>query len=362
MEKKSKLVYIEILRIIAIAFVMLNHLPFVSNYMEHEGLLHWTYLFSVIFSRMCIPVFFMLSGSLLLPRDESISVLLKKRILRFSILLVGMNLLTYIASALIEYVHGNGLYLSVWDFITRLFAGNVEGAFSLWFLYAYLSLLFVLPVLRPAAKRFGWGEYIFFFVIHFILCSVLPVFNLVAKIGGFKGIALSGHLNFPIAAINCFFYALTGYFIDKRLDIRKIKASTLWLMGIITFIAVGISSVGLHFATDLEGEYPEKYYMVSEYIGGIFVFILMKYLFTERFPKLSEGKIASAVCFVGSLTFGVYLLDPFLKMAIYPAYIRFFGDYAYGLLFCLCWVILSSVVCGAVTFVLKKIPFIKELL
>ena len=362
MEKKSKLVYIEIVRIIAIAYVMLNHLPFVSNYVEHEGLLRWSYLFAVIFGRLCIPVFFMLSGSLLLPKDESISALLKKRILRFSILLVGMNLLTYIASALIEYVHGNGLYLSVWDFITRLFAGNVEGAFSLWFLYAYLSLLFILPVLRPAAARFGWGEYIFFLVIHVILCSVLPMFNLFARVQGFKGIALSGHLNFPVATINCFFYALTGYFIDKRLDIKKIKASTLWLLGLVTFIAVGISSVGLHIATDLEGEYPEKYYMVSEYISGIFIFLLMKYLFTQRFPKLSEGKFASAVCFVGSLTFGIYLLDPFLKMAIYPAYIRFFGKYAYGMLFCLCWVVLSFVVCGAVTFVLKKIPLIRELL
>ena len=73
--KNNKILYLEIMRIIAIFFVIFNHtnkmgyLAFM-NY-SYSDLRYWLYMFVSIFCKFSVPLFFMISGALYLEKEHS---------------------------------------------------------------------------------------------------------------------------------------------------------------------------------------------------------------------------------------------------------------------------------------------------
>ena len=95
--KRSKVIYVEILRIIAIVFVVFHH----TNYQGYVrfttyGAGSFPYWICMVFSVLAgisVPLFFMISGMLLLGKeDETIGYVWKKRIPRYLIVLLLFSL------------------------------------------------------------------------------------------------------------------------------------------------------------------------------------------------------------------------------------------------------------------------------
>src|SRR5215217_2703116 len=92
-------------------------------------------------ARICVPLFFMISGYLLLPRSENLGVFYRKRILKVLIPFVGWSLIY------VWWFCGNHPGTCTPSFIQDLLL--VRGAYyHLWFLRALLGIYLVLPVLR----------------------------------------------------------------------------------------------------------------------------------------------------------------------------------------------------------------------
>ena len=91
---KKKLIYLEIMRIIAAFFVIFNHTGAIGGGFELfidqplGSLRYWLYLLISICCKFAVPIFFMISGALLLARNEPIKVVLKKRLLPICIALL----------------------------------------------------------------------------------------------------------------------------------------------------------------------------------------------------------------------------------------------------------------------------------
>ena len=85
-DMKKKLLYIEFLRAIAVLFVIFNHTggDGFRLFLKYPAgsIQYWTCLSVSIFCKFAVPVFFMISGALLLGKDEPLKVLWKKRIAR----------------------------------------------------------------------------------------------------------------------------------------------------------------------------------------------------------------------------------------------------------------------------------------
>ena len=82
MEKRNK-VYLDFIRIIAIFLVVVNHTG-AFRFPDCPGWLNIGYWCQMIWNdivKMAVPMFFMVSGALLLPKEETIVELFKKRIL-----------------------------------------------------------------------------------------------------------------------------------------------------------------------------------------------------------------------------------------------------------------------------------------
>ena len=85
---KTKKVYLEIMRIIAVFFVIFNHTSnngfFLFSLHPTNSLQFWLYLFISIFCKFSVPLFFMISGALLLDdKKDSLKNYIKKRYLIF---------------------------------------------------------------------------------------------------------------------------------------------------------------------------------------------------------------------------------------------------------------------------------------
>ena len=85
-------------------------------------------------------------------------------------------------------------------------------------------------------------------------------------------------------------------------------------------------------------------------------------MFVVAFPKLNEGKTGAVICFIGSLTLGIYLLDPCLKYVLYRRYEGLAEPLFPTLIVSIGWVILSMILGGVITCILKRIPIIKRII
>lgn len=96
---RRRLVHVEILRVIAICLVVFNH-TWTSGYMLYSAVgrsyrYYYPLLFLSIFCKAAVPIFFMISGALLLGREESYKELYVKRVARMLLALVFFSLMEY---------------------------------------------------------------------------------------------------------------------------------------------------------------------------------------------------------------------------------------------------------------------------
>ncbi len=359
-EKKERKVYIEAIRVIATLFVLLNHVPANMLYQQHEGAARYALLAMMFVSRTCIPFFYMVSGALLLDHEEPFGVVMKKRILRFVAVLFVAELGIYLANAAVAYLHHTEIQLSPFYFLSCFIAGKLPGAETYWYLYAYLSMLFLLPFLRPIVKGLGKKEFLLLLIPHVVICGILPIYNRAASSFGLMHLEFSDDLGFPLAVWRPAFCAVCGYVLMKKIKAESIRPRHLLILFAASVLGVAAGVWATLDYAEAHGEYVTNYYHCVDYIITAFFVLLLRYLFEVRFKKLSKGRFAKILCFFGPLCFGVYLLDPFLKMALYPAYTRLGGGYTDTLLFSLGWVFFSFLACSLLTRVLKMIPGVKR--
>ena len=119
-----------------------------------------------------VPMFLMLSGTLLLGRAEPLKVFFKKRISRI--------LLPFLVWSVIFYLlrfppQGLGC---IPDYFSKLFCGGIHGVF--WFVYTIIGLYLLTPLLRPAFSLRGvaiWvlGLSLVLFLVHQFLPGKIPL-------------------------------------------------------------------------------------------------------------------------------------------------------------------------------------------
>lgn len=97
-EPVNRRIHLDLLRLVAIFMVVFNHTGDCGYMLFADKLntpLYFPYLISSIFCKIAVPLFFMISGALLLPKQESFKQLFSKRILRMTIVLVLISVPYY---------------------------------------------------------------------------------------------------------------------------------------------------------------------------------------------------------------------------------------------------------------------------
>lgn len=352
MEKKEKglrgkKVHLEVIRLLAVCLVVFNHTDgyflYFSN-TENPA----TYMVSLFFSVLCrinVPLFFMVSGALLLPKEESIRELYQKRVKRILLVLLLFSVLQYMV-----FVRGRvgAEETGIRDFVFRFYTGNI--ADSYWFLYAYLGVLAGLPLFRKMAGGMGTEEFRYLFFLK-LLSDV--IFRLTAVYRGW-----AAALEIPLVT-DSVFYLFAGYYMERvapeewydRKDIRRGAAAA--------GAGLVLGSMALVW---LEYKVTGAY---SQNCLGIFSSILtiIAYYMVKSFCGSHAGseRVRNMVVYLGSTVFGAYLIEPIVRKQLLPLYL-YLCDKTVGLAACFVYVagtLLLSVIYVSIG---KKIPVVGKLL
>lgn len=399
----SKKVYLEALRYIAIFFVIYNHtaangfLLFVDT--NQPKWLYPIHLFISQIDKMAVPIFFMISGSLLLNKEEPISVVLKKRVLRILLVLLGVSLfyLFYNDVSLTQNTSTEPALISdpalsdptLKDMLSKkaalrrvslvdptvtdptakdvTFMGffnllyNQEMSPQLWYLYAYLGAMLMLPFLRKIAKHLTHKESVYLLIGNLLFVGIIPC--VLYLING-EYIANIGHFSVPIFTERPIFYMLMGYFLEHIIPKEKYNRKNAILAVVLFFVFGAMDSYVTHLLIlDIREAQSSQFFSYNLFscliaVPTMSVFFLVKYFFMKvRLPKVLEKIIV--VC--GSTVFGIYLLEAVLRRETYGVY-QALDRVLPRVVSCGIWVVLCMLLGTAITLLLKKIPGVRKVL
>lgn len=350
MENKRKL-HLEVLRILAAFFVIFNHTHGFTLFMNHvpESISYWVFLAFSVVSKISVPLFFMISGALLLGKEESTKRLLL-RVLRIVIALVAFSLLSYV-----QQIRQGNEQLNVGRFFQVLVQSDWLNVY--WYLYAYLAFLLCLPFLRAMAKTLREGHYVYLICLNVLIHGVIPViFNIVFG----WNFSYNGHISFGWLLGNVPLYPLVGYYLEHKVHRAQIRWWKLCLLWLASVVCVALSCYGTYCDNMASGGFTQNYMMS-------FVIVLCITLYLTG-KKLLDGCnivwLSKVLTCVGSCTFGIYLFHGQLLRAPRIRLLQFL--YSSGILHPMLhhvFTCLDIMIIGfGVTWLLKKIPFVKNIL
>lgn len=290
---------LEIIRIIAILCVLINHTAtnsYVSKDMYNSGTWYIIYLLLAATSRIAVPLFFMVSGALLLHRKESIREIIKHRVAKYLLIIMGFSIIQFLFQAMLGYVSVNSADIHKW--LVAMYTNSVIVPY--WFLYAYLGVMLMLPFLRRMVINMQAEEFEYLIILHLIFFGLLPLIESYLQID---------HINIsiPLACELPLFYFIIGYYVDKKL---QVSSHSMVLLGIAAVTSVCVLTLNVYMSIQRLGvfengtQYPFSSTLIS--IPTITVFLAAKKL--GRHIN-STQRISKIVFALGSASFGVYLWE-----------------------------------------------------
>lgn len=342
MKQQGRIIYIDVVKIIACFWVIVNHTAdkiFPKLQPSPQWFSVLTYFFT---SKPAVAMFLLASGAMLLKKEYSYKEILIKA-LRVAVVLVVFSLLYY-------FVFKKTTGMSIEAFWLALPAQHITTAF--WYLYLYLALLIMIPVLGKLARCLDEKAFRYLIIVTLAIRCIMVVGHYIP--------AVKMHGDFQ----NTFFSAyvvtfLAGYYLHSGHDLKSKKSVTI---SILTSI---FCTVLLVFATYYEFlQTPDNYLYFDNrntpliLLQAGLIFLVIKYIVSH----ISFGeRMCNIISALGNATFGIYLLSDLLLKKLDFVWIIF-----QGLLPQLpAMVIFQLIVFGIgflITYLLRKIPVINRFL
>lgn len=352
MKTLNRKTYLDILRIFANFLVIFNHTIGFSLYQHSAGIPKTVfYTFLSILTKINVPLFFMISGALLLGKEEEIGYILKKRVFRFFLLITCASTFMYI----LKMPHA----VTPAKLINNIFTCYIDGSY--WYLYAHLAFLLMLPYLRRIVRSFTQKDFLYIVGTHFILFTILPIVDYLLFTTTGNHFTLYSEINLPLMTVKAFFYPIIGYYLDKHVDIDKVSFKTFLPLFGVSIAGIGITEI-FTIHQGLRTGYTEDFFELFDFVLAMTMFLFVKYLIVNRDCLKKLPFLTKAVGFAAPLTLGIYLLDPCWKYLIEAPIKLFLDSYLPTLLNSVVYCFISMLLGGCVTYILKKLPFFKTIL
>ena len=347
-------VYLDFLRILAAFLVMVHHSELAELYHTGGTGMGGSFVLCCVtcFVVINVPLFFLISGALLLGKEEPGRVVYGKRFSRFLLLTFLASSFTYIFRCYSDFRLKNFF----WGFL----AGDMD--VTHWYLYAYLGFLVCLPFLRRAVRGMTHTDAAVLLGLRFLFGSLMPAIDYAVTYKGYQTLPFFGAFSVPFAMVDILFYPIMGYYLEEKLPWEK--ANRKWAAISLTVIGGGIAASAMVTCHQgLRTAFTGSYLRLFVYSTAMAVFVLVKYLFTR--PH-AEGKfrhgLETALKNLSGLTLGVYILEPVLRPVVKPVLIGWMGAGANPVVSSLWYCVFGMAVYSGITWLLKKLPGLGKIL
>lgn len=348
MSDKSKKIWVEYVRTFAILGVVMLHsaapilykMKYISEYYWWIGNIYDSIV------RCSVPLFFMLSGYLLINREENVSDFIKKRLNKAIIPLLAWSII-YIAWRIF---YEESLELSpkaLWSII-------LSPAYNhLWFMYAIVGLYLSMPILRGMMINLDRAHLIYFVVLWLFAYSIIPAIRLMT--GVVSNIDLSmfaGNVGFLVLG-----FLLGNINLPKNTHIKILP---------LLITSIGVTAYGTFWLTKNNSGIYSGYFYSYASPNVIFMsaalFVILKHLI-ESCHTISLHRITPWVYSISSASFGIYLVHPIFLMLLDKGNLGFVLNSLSGnpLYFVPVTTFAVFTLSYLFTVVVKKIPIIKHI-
>jgi surface polysaccharide O-acyltransferase-like enzyme len=325
--------WVDLIRALGAFLVVLAHVEFSGS---GPGVIRDFYY---ALTRAAVPLFFMVSGYLLISKDESHFQFFRKRMVKVFIPFLIWSLIYLLWQ---QEGFGASLLSIAKSYFVKILRGPREN--HLWFFYELFGLYLFTPLLRVYARKAGPNDMFYFCGVWFLMMPVLKLIESFTPIQfGFSYQFLGGYVG----------YFLFGYFAGsmKFTDHQKHVAWIFFLEGLVLTVA-GLN-LSAHYG--ITNQYFEDYSSVNVAIMSCALFIAL----TDVSVSDSAYRFVAPL---SSASFGIYLAHVIIMTQFFstPPFsilpqvgsniymIPFLGLLGFGLTFLL-------------IFILQKIPVIKNI-
>jgi len=286
----------------------------------------------------------MISGFLLLQKEETLTSYFSKRFNKLFIPLVFWSLFFVFWSNFIE----KGSLPIPWHFYSLVLKPSY---YHLWYLYALVGLYLFVPVLRKITASADNSLLIYYCIIWFLAVSLIPILENISGIDSKVDLnSVSGYIG----------YFALGFILGKR----EISTKLFIISGILYLLLILVTAVGTYYLTLKNGgvfsEYLYSYLAPNTILAAGACFIIIKYVAINS-RVLQAVSIQKAIRTISSCSFGIYLIHTVFL------YLLKNGDFGFELspfsgnplLYVPLTAVFVFVLSFLVIFTIKKIPTLK---
>lgn len=292
--REDRVLYLDILRILATFFVIMLHVSsqhWYENYFSHE----WN-VFNAYnsISRWGVPVFVMISGSLFLSRELTTRRLYTK----------------YIARIVTAFVTWSALYSFVYNIpgkkgFASFVADFLKGYYHMWFLFMIVGLYMIVPFLRRIVASEALTKY--YLALGLVFAFLIPQLNAVLSLFSpalgafFTNIMEKWELHFVLGFST---YFVLGFYLRSR-PIGRRAMTAILLLGIAGFVSTALlSRLALQHTDEADAVFHSSN-SVNVFLEALSVFVGCRALFQNRTFGKKTGAVIQAL---SKYSFGAYLV------------------------------------------------------
>lgn len=318
----NSFLYIDYLRALAIFLVVIFHVSasYFIIYFNKNMSVFWVSDIINSFARICVPIFIMVSGTLLLQKeksDESIKLFLSKRFNKIFLPFVFWSIFYLIWRYTYSNIYTNVTYVSISESIKDFIQGNTY--YHLWFIYMIIGLYLITPILRLIVKNANDSQILYFIFIWFIATPVYKILSV------FLHIKVNVDLGFLTGYVG---YYLLGFYLHNH-QLNKSTKKVFYLLYTVSFLILLYGKYLSYIPA-----YHKKFIYFNGYTSPniIFMSITIYIIFKNINYKLNNIKpiLNNLIVLVSRMSFGIYFIHVLLLQLIKNAYITFFHDFYVG--------------------------------
>ncbi|NWL87978.1 acyltransferase [Paenibacillus sp. 79R4] len=312
MESK-RILYVDCLRILSIIAVIALH--YTAEILTASNDFHtaswWISNFFNSISRFAVPVFFMISGAMILRTEvQSYQAFFKKRIVPLLISLVSWSLIYGLYNQYVILKSEMNGFEFLLDFSYRLLTDR--NYVHLWFIYAIIAIYLTVPLLSKWIKACGEKDLRYYLCLWFAVSIGGRLLNdIVERLTG-TGISIP-LLNIP------FFTGYLGYFILGyylyHFDLPVRMKNRMFNLGVLSFF---IAPVATYFVSVQRGVLDEMFYgnySITTFCMAVGMFVYFQAKEEALNAKLNH-KVQKLLGSISKASFSVYLIHLLIEMMV----------------------------------------------
>ena len=349
MENKERIIYFDLLRVVAIFAMMMLHVAASQFDSVAVGSSEWFWFnFYDSIVRFCVPVLVMISGIFFLDpkRTYSIEKLLKKNVFRLVTAYFFWAFCYALVDAFLEY---RTFHM---EFVQSLVKNTFTGRYHLWFVYMMIGLYLLVPILRKIAESEKLVKY--FILLSFLFCYVGNMLSILPVIGETVGTVLGKMSITMVGGYVGYFFA--GYYFYHFGISRKLK-NVIYGLGIVSVLFTIVGTLVLSRQVGMADRTLYNYLFPTTCFASWAVFVFFK----EEISGIHfSAHAAKWILKLSELSFGMYLVHDFVNVGckkIGFTTVAFPAVVSVPVIACVVFLISFLI-----TLVLSKIPFAKKYL